>query len=122
MWIYTKAVICNGQNHMDVFRHQKKYSIMEASNGVCARVQEPHDWISEFSLVLQENKILEAMNFDVDVPCALRWVLLWYSAPTSLSSDLLNDGAILETNVKNLLPGSTDVDADDLHGRMGSKA
>ena len=24
MWIYTKAVMCNGQRNMDKFRHQKK--------------------------------------------------------------------------------------------------
>ena len=35
LWIYTKAVIWNGQEHMDVFRNQLMYSVMEAVNWVC---------------------------------------------------------------------------------------
>ena len=35
---------------------------------VCTRVQEQREWISEFSLVLQESQILESMSYDIDVP------------------------------------------------------
>ena len=67
----------------------------------------------------------------------MQWELLWYSAPTSLNNDLLNDGVILEvvnvfffkkkkifthTNANNLLLESAEVDADDLHRRMGLEA
>ena len=33
-------------------------------------MQGNHEWVSEFSLVLQENKILGAPNTDIDVPCS----------------------------------------------------
>ena len=39
-----------------IIRNQKKNSIVEAVNSVCASVQDNHDCISEFFLVLQENK------------------------------------------------------------------
>ena len=32
MWIFTKAVVCNGQNHMQNYRTFKKGSIMEVVN------------------------------------------------------------------------------------------
>ena len=50
-----------------------------------------HDWISAFPLVEAKNNILEARHYDFDV-----W-MLWYSAPTSLNNDFLNDGVILTT-------------------------
>ena len=73
MWIYTKTVICNGQQHMDVFRNPKRYSVMEAINGVCAQVQENHELISEFSLVMQESNMLEALNCGLEVLCIVQW-------------------------------------------------
>ena len=60
---------------------------MEAINQVCAYFQNDHDWISQLSLVMQENK----NNSDIDVPCVGQWEMFWYSA-----HDLLNDGVILE--------------------------
>ena len=54
MWIYTKAVACNGQQHLANFRINTMSSIMEAVSWVCIYFQEDHDWISEFSLSLQE--------------------------------------------------------------------
>ena len=35
-----------------------KYSVMESNNWVWTKVLEIHEWISEFSFVMQENKIL----------------------------------------------------------------
>ena len=35
-------------------------------------------------------------NYDIEIPCIVQWALLWYSAPSSLNNDLLNDGVILE--------------------------
>ena len=52
-------------------------------------------FFSEFSLVMQENKIPEALNYDIDVSCVVQWEMLWYSAPTSRNHDSLNDGVIL---------------------------
>ena len=61
---------------------------------------ENHRWVSEFPLVQQENKILEVLDSNIDVPCIVQWWILWYSAPTSLNDDFLNDDVILETHNK----------------------
>ena len=45
---------------------------------------------------MQETKMLEALSFDIHVPCIVQWWMFWYSAPPSLNNDLLNDGVILE--------------------------
>ena len=47
---------------------EKKYSIMEAVNWVCTRVQVHQEWISQVSLLPKGNTMLEAMNFDINVP------------------------------------------------------
>ena len=52
-----KVVICNGQKHMEAFRHYEKNSIMEAIRWLCA--------------YFQENQVLEALNYDIDVPCVV---------------------------------------------------
>ena len=49
-------------------------SIMEATSWSCACFQEDYDRISDLSLVMQETKILEALNYDIDVPCVLQWM------------------------------------------------
>ena len=69
---------------------------MEAIDWVCASVWDNHDWISEVSLVLQGIRILEAPDYGTQVPCRVQWWPLWYSAPSSLSNDLLNDDVMLE--------------------------
>ena len=74
IWIYAKAVICNG--HMDGIRNQKRYSIMEAINWVCTRVREDPKWTPEFSWIVQEIKNLEALIYDIDVPCSVQWEML----------------------------------------------
>ena len=66
-----------------------KYAVMEAIDWVCTRVQDNHGWMSEFSKIMRENKILEALNCVLDVRCTVQWEMLWYSSPTSFSNDLL---------------------------------
>ena len=63
---------------------------MDVISWVCAYSQEDHDWISEFSLALQETTILEASNYDTDVPDVGQWGMLWFPAPTSVNNDLRN--------------------------------
>ena len=74
---------------MQTFRVNKMNSIIEAVNLVCVDILEDHVRVSEFSLALQKTKVLEALNFEIDVPCIVQWRMLWYSAPTSLINDLL---------------------------------
>ena len=37
---------------------------------------------------------LEALQYDIEIPCTVQWEMLGFSAPTCLNNDLLNDGEI----------------------------
>ena len=52
-----------------------------------------HEWITDTNVTSKENEILEALNYEIEVPCPLQWGLLWFSAPTNLN---LNDGTKIE--------------------------
>ena len=56
-WSASMQVMCNGQKHMNLFRNQRKSSVMEAVCWVCLRMSENHEWISEISFAMQENTI-----------------------------------------------------------------
>ena len=96
MWIFTKAVICNAQNHMQNYRLLEFKSIMEAENWVCDDALGRHMCVSELTISCEEAKVLEALQYDLANPCIVQWGMLWFSAPTSPNNDLLNDGVILE--------------------------
>ena len=61
MWIYTKVVICNGQNHMQNNRIFKLRSIMEAVNWVSDDALDEHVWLSEHAISLQEAKVFGSL-------------------------------------------------------------
>ena len=44
-----------------------------------------HEWITDTNVILKENEVLEALNYEIEVPCPLQWGLLWFSAPTNLN-------------------------------------
>ena len=71
---------------MEIFRDRKKGSNIEAVSWVCATVQDDHDWVFQYSLVMHEHEILGELGYDLEVPCVVPWGLLWYSAPTSLNN------------------------------------
>ena len=50
MWICTKTVICNGQNHMQNSRLFKFKSIIEAVKWVCDDALDEHVWVSELTI------------------------------------------------------------------------
>ena len=68
MWIYTKAVICNGQNHMCNYRLLKFRSLMEAVSWVCDDALDEHVWVSELTISCQEAQVLEALQYDRENP------------------------------------------------------
>ena len=96
MWIYTKAVICNGQENMLECRMQKLRSIMEVLNWVCDDALDDHVWVSELTISCRDTKVLEALDYDIEVPCLVQWGKLWFSSPTSLNRRFLNSGTIVE--------------------------
>ena len=100
MWIYTKAVICNGQDNMQEYRLLKSRSVTEAAKWVCDDVLDDHVWVSELSISCQEVKVLEALQYHLAHPCLVQWSKLWFSASTSPNRRFLNDGVILENTMK----------------------
>ena len=47
--------------------------IMESVSWVTEDFLWEHEWVTETNVVLKENGILEALNYDIDVPCPLQW-------------------------------------------------
>ena len=84
MWIYTKAVLCYGQESTQEYLRRRLLSIMESVNWVCEEAMEDHEWVSELAFSLQENEVFMALNWRIDVPCMVQWRLLWFSPPTRL--------------------------------------
>ena len=54
-----------------------------------------HEWIT-----LKENDILEALDYEIRVPCPLQWGLLWFSAPTNLNRKFVNNGTKVANSEK----------------------
>ena len=50
---------------MEAVRELQHNSIVEAISWMCSRVQDNHDWISEFSLALDEKTIPGELYCDV---------------------------------------------------------
>ena len=48
--------------------------------------------MTEINVPRKENDILEAMNYDLDVPCPRQSGLLWFSSPSRLNRKFANDG------------------------------
>ena len=41
---------------------------------------------------MKENLFLDALHYDIDVPCPLQWSSLWFSAPTNLNRKFVSNG------------------------------
>ena len=71
-WIFTTAVICNGQGNMQEYRLLKLRSIMEAVNWVWDDALDDRVWVSEPTISCQEAKVLEALQYDLANPCIVQ--------------------------------------------------
>ena len=49
MWIYTEAVICNGQENTQEYLMQRFRSILEGVTWLCDDALEDHEWVSELT-------------------------------------------------------------------------
>ena len=73
-WIYTKAVSCDGRGRGPPLDLKPILRIiMESVSWVTEDFLWEHQWVTEINVVLKENDILEAQNYDIDVPCPLQW-------------------------------------------------
>ena len=57
--------------------------LLEATHRIFFGLLDDHVWITEFTLVIQENTILELLGYDIKALCVLQCCLLWFSAPTA---------------------------------------
>ena len=73
MWIYTKAVLCDGHRRPPQDLRQMFDIIMECLSCLCEAALWKHEWVTEPNVLRKENDILEALNYDLDVPCPLQW-------------------------------------------------
>ena len=48
--------------------------------------------MTELNVLRKENELLEALKYDLDVPCSLQCGLLWFSSPSRLNRKFPNDG------------------------------
>ena len=62
MWVYTKAVVCNRQNHMHNYKIFKIKSVMEVVNWVCGDALDEHVCVVEKTISLQAAEVLEALQ------------------------------------------------------------
>ena len=53
-------------------------------------------WLSARTILLQEAKVLEALQYDFEIPCIVQWGMPWFSAPTSVNNEFLTHGVIFE--------------------------
>ena len=47
----------------------RRRMLIRDMNGLCVRVEENHVWVCAFNVVLQEQKILELVQYDIEVSC-----------------------------------------------------
>ena len=92
MWIYTEAVLCDGQGLTQENLRLKLSTITESASWVCEDAIEDREWVTELAVTLKESEILMAPKYDTDVPCVIQWGLLWFSSPSRLNQRLTNNG------------------------------
>ena len=61
-WIKTKAALCDGRKRNPALDVQTILAFI----------------IESAKVTMKENVILEALQYDIDVPCPLQWSLLWF--------------------------------------------
>ena len=85
VWIYTKAVLCDGCGRgPPLDQRQMLRIIMESASLVTEDFLWEHDWVTGTNVVSKENGILEALNYDIDVQT-------WFSAPSNLNRKFVNN-------------------------------
>ena len=70
------------QQSTQEYWRRKLLSNMESVNWVCDVAMEGHEWVSEATVSMEEYGMLVALNYEIDVPCAVQWGLLWFSSPS----------------------------------------
>ena len=69
--IYTKYVLCDGQETTQHFLERRMLSIMESVNWVCEEVLEEHEWVSPLTMSSKEEEVLMELDYELDVLCVV---------------------------------------------------
>ena len=72
MWIFAKALVCNGQRHME--RHHDGQVELDYRGRQWGMGDFPcgsRYWVPQNSIKLLENKVLESLHCDIEVPCVV---------------------------------------------------
>ena len=85
MWIYTYAVLCDGQESTQEFLKQRFEAIRESVSWVCEDAREDHEWVTELTATLKINEVLKALNYEIDVR-------LWFSSPSRPNQRFADNG------------------------------
>ena len=75
-WKNTTCVLCDGQESTQDYLERRLLSIKESVYWVCEEAFEVHEWVSELTISMQEEEILVALNYRIDVPCVVPWSML----------------------------------------------
>ena len=73
--VHKKLWCAHGQNHMQHFRIFTLRSIMEVTTG-CATTMpltSTYVWVSKQTISLQEAKVLEVLQYDMEILCVVQW-------------------------------------------------
>ena len=81
--MFSKAV---KNNWWPVHGDDRRKRLILDMNRTCNRVKDEHTRVSDVHLATQEQKVLERLQYDIEVPCGSQWCLLWYAAPTKPST------------------------------------
>ena len=70
----TEAVLCEGRRRDLPQDLQPMLGIIvESVSWVTDDFLWEHEWITDTNVTMEENLFLEALNYDIDVLCPLRW-------------------------------------------------
>ena len=88
LWIFSMAV----KNNWFPAVGEERERLIHDMTRLGARAEEDHVWVSEVNMVLQEQKNLECLQYDIKGPSLWQLCLLCFSASTSLSENIRKDG------------------------------
>ena len=87
----------------------KEGELFDNTNGLCLRVVATHVWVTEFTLAMQENTILQLFKYDIEEPKVWLRSLVWLSATQKITTNLhqkFDDAALKQATGRVALPGT----------------
>ena len=97
VWIFIKAVLCNGQQPPENELQGRMLSIMQSVNGVCEDAfNDEHEWVTQITVPELESRALADLDYNFEIPCMVQCGWLWFSAPSRSDQSYEDNGTQLE--------------------------